>query len=217
MSTAYSCREARLAIGGDPRHLPPDALRHVEGCAACARFLAETLAMDDRLRTALELPLHRFRRPPPARRLALAASVLLAVLVGGGLWTFWPQPTLAGDVLEHLRHEPDSWNQQRRLTAGELAPVLREAGIELDPTVPVVYASSCAFRGHVVPHLVVQSASGPMTVMILAHEQVTSRREFSEGDYRGVLLPAPRGGIAVITRHQAAEAGEVQRLLNAVR
>ena len=74
----------RLAIGGDPQNLPPDVAAHLATCADCSRFRDETLALDARLRAALELPLPQFRsRAPPARRFALAASVLLAVVAGG--------------------------------------------------------------------------------------------------------------------------------------
>ena len=50
--------------------------------------MTETVAIDGRVRAALELPLTKFRKaaPPPARRFALAASVVLALLIGGGFW-----------------------------------------------------------------------------------------------------------------------------------
>ncbi len=221
MSDGYDCRHARLAIGGDPRHLPPEAESHIAGCAACSNFLAETLGMDERLREALELPLHQFRaapaRPAAPGRLAMAASLLLAVMVAGGVWMFWPQPALAREVIEHVRHEPDSWMAQRLLTAEELAPILAKAGVELDTSLPVVYASPCPFRGHVVPHLVVQTDDGPMTVMVLEHEKVSSRRDFNEGEYHGLLLPAGAGGVAVLKRGGAASDADVSRVLSAVR
>ena len=73
------------AIGGDPHDLPPEVTAHLATCAACCRDSAdETLALDGRLRAALELPLTKFRksRAAPARRFALAASVVLAPLIG---------------------------------------------------------------------------------------------------------------------------------------
>ena len=65
---------------------------------------------------------------------------------------------------------------------------------------PVVYAMACPFRGRRVPHLVVQTSAGPLTVMLLAHEKVAERTEFSEHGYRGVLLPAGSGAVAVLSR-----------------
>jgi hypothetical protein len=69
----------------------------------------------------------------------------------------------------------------------------------------VSYANSCEFRGHRVPHLVVQTASGPVTVMVLTHESVRGRVRFDEQGYRGIILPVPGhdGSIAVLERGTA--------------
>jgi hypothetical protein len=185
----------------------------VAGCAGCAAFLAETRGMEGRLRAALELPLHRFRSPeqkkqasPLTRRLALAASVLLAVLAGGGMWAFWPQPSLASELVEHLRHEASSWDRHEPLPAENVAEVLAEAGVRYDSRFPIVYASPCRFRGHVVPHFVVSTERGPMTVMLLAHVKSSRAEYFNEDGFRGVLLPADAGSIAVITRGEEFDA-----------
>jgi hypothetical protein len=63
----------------------------------------------------------------------------------------------------------------------------------------VSYAASCAFRGHRVPHLVVQTPSGPVTVMVLVHESVSRPTQFDEQGYRGTIVPMPgHGSIAVL-------------------
>jgi hypothetical protein len=212
------CRHARLHIGAEPRPLPPEIAAHLETCAECRRFRDETLALDDRLRAALELPLTRFRKhAPPARRFALAASVVLALLVAGGLWVLRPQSALAGEVVEHVTHEADSWEMRVQLPASAVADVLAQAGVKFDASMPVVYAMPCEFRGYVVPHLVVQTANGPMTVMLLAHEKVSKRTEFSENGYRGVLLPAGSGSVAVLMRDGVVPAAVAEKIVSEVR
>jgi hypothetical protein len=53
---------------------------------------------------------------------------------------------------------------------------------------------------------VVQSDEGPVTVLLLTRETSVQQREvFSEGGFHGVLLPAPRGAIAVLAREKQAE------------
>jgi hypothetical protein len=216
-----ACRHARLAIGGEPRSLPAEVQQHVAECAACARFRDETLGLETRLRAALELPLQEFRAPalrrPPARRFALAASVLLALLAGGGFWLLRPQTALAEEIVEHLIHEPGSWEQRQELGAAELAAVLEAAGVEFDSSLPVVYAAPCPFRGRRVSHLVVQSAQGPMTVMLLPHVRVASREAFDEHGYQGLLLPAGAGSVAVILRDGPVPAATAERLVSEVR
>jgi hypothetical protein len=65
---------------------------------------------------------------------------------------------------------------------------------------PVVYANSCYFRGHFVPHFVVTTAAGPVTVMILMHEHVSAAQQFNEDGYSGLLVPARNGAVALISR-----------------
>ncbi|MEO8063377.1 MAG: DUF3379 family protein [Pseudomonadota bacterium] len=197
------CAHARLQIGGDPHDVPPVVSAHLATCAACRQFREETLLLDRRLRAALELPLTQFRTQPvaaPARRFALAASVALAVLLAGGFWVLRPQPALAGEVVQHVLHEADTWDAQQLLPASDVADVLKTAGVEFDASLPVVYAYACPFNGHRVPHLVVQTANGPMTVMLLAHEKVSKRTEFALDGLHGVLLPAGGGSVAVLMR-----------------
>jgi hypothetical protein len=206
MSTgSLDCRHVRLALGAEPQALPPDVAAHLATCADCSRFRDETLLLDGRLRAALELPLPPFRRQaPPVRRFAMAASVALALTVAGGFWVFRPQPALAHAVVEHAQHEPASWEQRTLLPAAAIANVLNRTGIKFDTNLPVVYAMVCPFRGRQTPHLVVQTDQGPLTVMLLAHEKIAARQEFSEEGFSGVLLPAGEGSVAVLTR-----AGEV--------
>jgi hypothetical protein len=221
MSAAQDCKHMRLAIGGDPQNLAPEVRQHLEGCAACRKFHEETLAMDVRIEAALQLPLHRFRAAKaaraPARRFALAASLVAALLVGGGAWLFRPQTALAEQVMEHVRHEAGSWALERRLTAEEIGAVLARAGVRFETSMPVVYASPCPFHGRVAPHLVVQTSEGPVTVMLLAQEKVARRQEFSEEGYEGVLLPAGEGAVAVLTRGVGVPPAIESAVLSAVR
>jgi hypothetical protein len=222
MSGPLDCRHVRLAIGGDPRHLSADVRQHLAGCAACSRFHEETSRLDARLQAALELPLHRFRhtpasKPRPSRRFAWAASLVAALLVGGGAWLIRPQSALADEVVEHVLHESGSWASQRRLGPAEIEAVLAKAGVRFDTSMPVVYASPCVFRGRVSPHLVVQTDHGPVTVMILARQKLKQRQRFSEEGFEGVLLPAGEGSVAVLSRGGAVPEATEAAVLSAVR
>ena len=201
-AAAPECRQARLYIGADPHHLPPDIAAHVDGCAACRRFREETLSLDGRLHAALDLPLAGFRRAPavPARRLAMAASVALALFVAGGFWIFRPATALAGEVVAHVEEEADSWNSHDNLPASQVAGILRTAGAQFDSPYPVVYGYPCPFKGHRVAHLVLQTPRGTMTVMLIPHERVGRRTEFARDGLSGVLLPVGSGSIALLTR-----------------
>ena len=202
-----SCEQARLQIGADPAGSAPELEEHLRDCASCRQFREEMRALDANIRRALERPpQHRYttRAATPWRSWALAASALLATLALVAVWLLRPSDTLARDVVAHVQEEPDSWLARQRVDARVIDEALRGAGVKVDLTSDrITYAQSCWFRNHYVPHLVVQTAQGPATVLILRHQQVSGRRSFQEGGMSGVIVPAPQGSIAVLTRGSA--------------
>ena len=201
-----TCDEARLLIGADPGATTPELEEHLATCAACARFREEMRALDAEIRRALERPPDTVRprsgRPSRTwRQWALAASVVLASFAVLAVWLLRPSDTLAREVVAHVQAEPESWLATQHVSAQDIGQALRGAGVALDVTSDrVMYAQSCWFRGHYVPHLVIQTARGPATVLILRHEQVRARRSFHEAGMTGLIIPAEHGSIAVLTR-----------------
>ncbi len=218
LGPSEDCRHARLHIGADPGALPAEAAAHAEGCAECRRFREEMLMLDGRVHAALELPLAAFRRPvQPARRYALAASVVLALSVAGGLWLFRPATALAGAVVEHVEEEAGSWDQSQPLSADQIDEVLKTAGAQFDSPYPIVYAYPCPFRGHRVAHFVLQTGPETMTVMLIPHEQVRRRTEFSRDGMTGVLMPAGKGSVALLTRGGTVPEALAEEIVSRVR
>ena len=210
-----SCEQARLTIGADPEGSAPELERHLQECESCRQFRAEMRTLEAHIRRALE-------RPPESARtarftwrpLALAASVLLAMLTVLAVWLLRPSDTLAREVVAHVQQEPESWLAQQHVDAQSIDTALRGAGVKLDITSDrISYAQSCWFRDHYVPHLVVQTAEGPVTVIILRSQHVSGRRTFHEAGMSGVIVPAPQGSIAVVTRgaNLTAAAAQMQQ------
>jgi hypothetical protein len=138
---------------------------------------------------------------PRPRLLAFAASVAAALVVAFTLWLSRPPESLAAEIVTHVKGEPDSWHQTQPVAADRLDAVLRKSGVKLGEGMqPVVYASSCWFRGHFVPHFVVMTKNGPVTVMILVNEKVPAAQQFNEEGYSGLLVPVRTGSVAVLSR-----------------
>lgn len=214
-----NCDAARLQIGAEPFGTSAPLEEHLEGCASCAGFREETRVLEAAIRRALADPPNvagrrRLRQGPVWREWALAASVLLVAVAMLGVWLLRPSDTLAHDVVVHVQHEPGSW-LATHVSSADIAAALRAAGVQLELSSDrITYAHSCWFRGHYVPHLVVQTAQGPTTVMILAHEHVVAARSFHEGGMTGVIVPSGAGSIAVLSRGTgsvAAVAGRMQQ------
>ncbi|HMD29676.1 MAG TPA: DUF3379 family protein [Steroidobacteraceae bacterium] len=203
----------RMLISADPHSSDPQLRAHRDGCAECGLYTQQLLRFESRLERALKvdmptpaavLPFTRpaAARPPKSWRwLAIAASVLLCIVVAAGIWIVLPGASLAADVVAHMAGEPQAWKLTDVAVADtELNDVLRDSQLRLTGAAGIVsYAASCAFRGHRVPHLVVQTPSGPVTVMVLVHESVSRPTQFDEQGYRGTIVPVPgHGSIAVL-------------------
>jgi uncharacterized protein DUF3379 len=225
-----TCDEARIHIGGDPENASAELLAHLEKCPECRTYRQQMLAFNVQIRKALELDWGNARaaagaasirpaadesnvvvlpRPAPTllpkhrrpRLFAFAASIAATLVVALTLWLSRPTESLATEIVKHVEGEPNSWYKTEPVDTAQIGAVLRKAGVKLGPGMQsIVYASSCWFRGHFVPHLVVTTADGPVTVMILLHEKVTAPQQFNEDGLAGLLVPAPAGAVAVLSR-----------------
>jgi hypothetical protein len=200
-----NCLEVRRTLGAEPGRRTPELEAHLAGCAACARHAEDVARFERVLRLALEVPVPAAGavvRPGRARRpvYALAASLAALLALSVSVWILYPREALASALVGHLSHEPGSRvRTDVAVPAASLHYVLARAGYALGPDAPrVSYAMSCWFRGWHVPHLVVQTDDGPVTVMVLAHEHVAAPEQVSEGGYRVVIVPAARGALAVL-------------------
>jgi len=216
------CTAYRRSMMADPADPNVELREHRDGCHECTEFTGKLLSFEARLHRAARVTLPAVPlRPKAAPRamgyrkgmLAMAASVLLAVVVAGVLWVAAPGASLAADVVTHMGGEPDSWLQTDvSVDNSELQGVLRDSHVRLAAGAGLVsYAASCAFRGHHVPHLVIQTESGPITVMVLVHESVQKPVRFDEQGYRGVIVPvAGHGSLAVLTHGPATDIKTVE-------
>ncbi len=231
-----NCQHATLLIGADPYASSPELSEHLRECPSCVEFQREMLALEMNIRRALEVApaaasaargkaqvsdireaarsasaSRRPARPVRWRGWAVAASTVVAVIAL--LWALRPSDTLAHDLVVHVEHEPDSWNSTQPVELSSLAATLRKAGIT-DSNITaqqVTYVQTCFIRGHFVPHLVVRTVDGPVTVIVLPDEHVKSRETFNEGGYAGLIVPAEHGSLAILARGGASNIDDVAR------
>jgi hypothetical protein len=214
------CAQYRRAVLADPHADSPELAEHLGHCPECPAYRERLLHFEGRLTRALRVDAQVAPMPAQVPRmrvrrngwLAMAASLVIALLVGT-LWLGAPHASLAADVVAHMAGEPDAWARTDvAVPAADLAPVLAAAHMRLRPDAGMVsYAQSCLFRGHHVPHLVVQTDMGPVTVMVLVHENIATPRMFDEGGYRGTIVPVPgHGSIAVLIKGGEGDLAQVE-------
>lgn len=213
-----NCLEFRRLVGAEPARESDELLAHRSTCQACSDYARQMQALDARLRRALlvsvpqavmDISVDRPASDRPARRaggagarrwLALAASILITAGLGFGIWLSFPTATLATAVVDHMQHESHSMvTTAERIAPFDLESVLRASGVRMaHPISSVSYARSCRFRGDLVPHLVVQTDGGPVTVMLLRNEHVAGPVDFEDQGYAGTFVPSGKGSIAVL-------------------
>jgi hypothetical protein len=222
----------------DPRSSDPELLMHRDSCPECSLYTQRLLEFESRLVRALEvdfpdgaavLPFAgkadsqranvQSQWASPSRWFGVAAGILLGMVVAGGVWLALPGTSLAAAVVAHMAGEPDAWRSEAPVPDPKLDAVLRDSNVRLASAAgTITYASSCLFRGHDVPHLVVQTESGPVTVMVLVHESVSKPVQFDEQGYRGTIVPMPgHGSIAVLMRAPGVDRKEIERVAARVR
>jgi uncharacterized protein DUF3379 len=223
-----NCLDFRRRIGAEPFASDEEISAHRRDCAACARHQDELQAMDGLIARALAVEAacigkakqaEPFRPPASARRrlLAIAASLVVGLSVGFVLLVSVPRTSVAREVIDHILHEPGSTAATTPLGPGELAGVLDPDGTRLRPGIgDVTFAARCQFDGHVVPHLVVRTPEGPVTVLMLRHRTIGEPIRIDEQGYNGVVLPAPRGSIAIVGQGIANPDGVAKKVFDAV-
>ncbi|HEU5468590.1 MAG TPA: DUF3379 family protein [Steroidobacteraceae bacterium] len=219
-----TCLEFRRRVGAEPFAGGADIEAHRRACAACARHQDELRAMDGVIRRALDVDLATPEAAPadPARAsrrraFAIAASLVAGAAIGFALLVAVPRDSVAREVVFHVVHESGAMDGTAPIPAAEVAAVLGPDGPRLRPGAgDVTYVRRCDFAGHVVPHLVVRTSRGPVTVLLLGHREVGEPKRFDELGYQGIVLPAPRGSIAVIGAGVADLEGVARKVYEAV-
>ncbi len=204
-----NCLDFRRRVGAEPFAYGGEIAAHRRDCPACARYQDELQAMDGLVGRALAVETARIGRTKPAepsfrpaitnrRLLAVAASLVVGLSVGLVLLVSVPRTSVAREVMDHIFHEPGTMAATAPLAPADLASVLGPDGTRLRPEIgDVTFAARCLFDGRIVPHLVVRTPEGPVTVLMLRHRRLREPVEIDEQGYRGLVLPAPRGSIAV--------------------
>ncbi|HEU4617949.1 MAG TPA: DUF3379 family protein, partial [Gammaproteobacteria bacterium] len=121
-------------------------------------------------------------------------------------------------VLEHIRDEPEALREGRSvLDAAAVQRELAQHGVRLSEQIGAIsYVRICPFEGRQVPHLVVQTPTGPVTVMLLLDEHASGSIVIDKGAFSGRIVPAGNGSIAIVGIGHPVDAAEQSRIVAAV-
>ena len=216
MNTAtdtMNCEEYRQAVAADPAF-------HVSGCTDCQAYRDAMRSLNVEIARALQLDVPALVMPDlpviasdnvvalAPRKLrakpawfALAASVMLAAVIGFGLvGTGVDNYSLAEEVVAHLDHEPYALRPSTTPVSNERLAAMVPADVaRMDHSAGLItYAQSCVINGKTVPHLVIQGQHGPVTILLMPEEPVAEAVPLDGENIHGAILPVGEGSIAII-------------------
>ncbi len=205
------CAEFRRIIGADPKRTSPEIEAHRAGCAACAKYAADMLRIDELVGRAQFAAAPKRADAPwaprrqPVRWYAIAASMLVAVGLGLILWTNAGRDALIADVVKHADGERNVMvASDKRVSEEKLQQALAKAGAQLAAAMPVSVARVCKIRGVVTPHLIMQTRDGAVAVLLLSREHTWLPHSFETQGYQGRLIPKDGHAIAIVGTSESA-------------
>ncbi len=212
-----NCEDYRQTIAEDPNF--DGGAGHLSECSGCRTYRDEMRALDVKIGRALALEVPDLVLPDfpdlknvvslsDRRRLstptwfAMAATVLLAAFFGvrfiGGDGAVYD--SLADEVLAHVSHEPMALRvTDVAVSDDHLHDVVPANIAEMDESTGLItFAESCPINGRNVPHLVIQGQNGPITIILMPDEKISSAIALDDEHQHGVILPVGDGSIAIV-------------------
>jgi len=238
-----NCEDYREAIAADPSESFEGGAAHVAACESCSAFRAEIRALDDKIARALAIDVPALQIPDlppigeddenvvnlPFRRaskistpgwIGIAASFALAAVIGMQFVGNGPagDQRLAAEILAHLDHEPGALLVTDVSVSDEqFARVINPAFGTMDRGVGLItYAQTCIINGMSIPHLVIQGEHGPVTLLLMPNETVSSPVSLLGKSVNGVILPHGDGSIAIIGEREERIQDLEQRIKDSV-
>jgi len=238
-----NCENYREAIAADPSESFEGGAGHAAVCESCSAYRAEIQALDLTIARALAIDVPELKIPDlppigeedgnvvnlPFRRVSkittpawigIAASFALAAVIGMQFVDNGPShdQLLAAQVLAHLDHEPWALKVTNVAVSEErLAQVVNPGVGTMDRDIGLVtYAQTCIINGRIIPHLVIQGEKGPITLLLMPDEMVSSAVILSGESVNGVILPVGDGSIAIIGARDERIEDLKQRVVDSV-
>ena len=209
----------RRAILAEPNNQDADLLSAIQSDPAKKQFAQELNQLDEKIKSALEIPVpddlgnklilrqtlanHQIQKRKKRVHLALAASV---AIVGGLLFNFMQFSSaynnLGDYALAHVYHEEASFanNSQNRVTLTSLNKKMAAFdGNFSDSLGELIFADYCRFDGMKSLHLVFQGKTSPVNVFVVPkNEQLSFTDRFNDKRLFGESLNFKQSNVIVV-------------------
>jgi len=210
------CLEFRRRLGSDPQARDPDMRAHREVCAACAAAYARAQRFEHDLTDALTVGVPANlaesvllaqatgeRRQFVRRRrvlVAIAASVLCAVGIGGFAWQQVDARSLPALAVAHMPGEIDSFELKQPIAGDAVIAGFAVRHVVLKGALPrdTTYVHDCPVGPYGVVHLVNRVDDQPVAVLYFPHKKA-GRKDFTRQRWHGREVPLAQGTLVMLT------------------
>ena len=210
------CLEFRRRLGADPQARDPDMAAHRVGCAACAAAAARAQRFEQALLDALNVPVpahlservlfakataerHQFVR---RRRMALAiaASLILAVGIGGVTWRQSYAQSLPVLAIAHMPGEISTFALTRPVADQAVIAGFAARQVALKGFVPpnTTYVQDCPVGAYATVHLVSRIDGQSVAMLYFPHKRA-ERKDFNRDGWQGREVPLAQGTLVMLT------------------
>ncbi|GAB3023499.1 hypothetical protein GCM10027285_01550 [Oleiagrimonas citrea] len=211
------CLEFRRILTATPHSDDPAFIAHRRECASCAAAWERAQAFENELMQALNMPAPegltdrillaqttgRRQRISRGRRIALslAASVLVALGVGGVVWQQVDAHSLPALAVAHMPPEIESLNLTEPLTTQAVAAGFAGRNLALRGPVPTgtTYVHDCEVGRYKAVHLVTRRDGEPVVVLYMPDKRVAKTRDFDRHGWVGREMPMGTGSLVLLT------------------
>ncbi len=211
-----NCLEFRRTLYGNPDERSEAFARHRANCPECRAAAERIRRIDLTLSQALDVPVpdglasrvllkHRHMKGTVWRRgvpIPWAAAAVLSIGVAGWFGYEYGQirnPALPEAVLAVVQRDLTPLTRLHSMQAPAVRAALAQVGASLTGDLPPVFhARKCNIRGNDGVHLVLDGASGRVTVFLLPAEMTRGRMLVEDEAFHGLIAPGQRGSIVVL-------------------
>lgn len=209
----------------DPQRIDAALLEHAEHCETCREFLSQAREMETQLEAMLDVPVPQELRarvfaeavgaPRRSRRYALAAGVALGVAAGIGLLWKRDDPLALAGIEFVIFEEAQAILDAKPADRATLDRVVHKLRVmKPDHFGQAVYVGTCPFGGGMAHHVVIKTAHGKVTLLLMPEHGRAERGAASARGLEAVVTPATGGSVAIIA-DSARSVERIESMLNA--
>ncbi|MFV2061047.1 MAG: DUF3379 family protein, partial [Gammaproteobacteria bacterium] len=215
INNEINCIDVCRQLRSDSNSNNPAIINHLDGCDACRAYAENQNKLTHSLQQAIDIDVPEGlasrillqqsineKKHSGSRRnrlYATAASVLLSVGLVSGYLVLNKPVSLETVALNHVKDELRHLNDRNDVQLVKVNELLKPYNMKLNKSLgDINYAGSCTIKNSKGVHIIVQTETGPVTILLMPGEYVKNRKRVDDTVFSGAVVPIENGSFAII-------------------